>query len=114
MPDDMDVAANVPDASHDDPNSPDVQDNFASPPWAVEANASTASTPDAAAEPSTEPAAPGVDARAAQRRVQEFREFLRSCTAPLRLAKPWSFLGEDDEWLRIDMSPVEFLDVMKE
>lgn len=113
---DTDDAANFQVDSHDEPNVAGARDNVASPPWAVEANASTASAPDVAAQPSTDPATPGVDARAAQRRfrIQEFRECILSCTAPLLRGEPWSFLDQDDKWLRIDMSTVEFIEVMRE
>ena len=115
MPD-MDVAANEPDASHDDSSLAGAPDNVASPPSAVEADAPTAAAPDVAAEPSIEPAAPSVDAGAAQRSVliQAFRDFILGCTAPILHLERWSFLGKQDGWLRIDMAPVEFLEVIKE
>ena len=41
-------------------------------------------------------------------------DFIKSCTAPDVLSEKWDFLGEHDDWLRIDMPPSEFVAALEQ
>lgn len=114
MPDNKDVADNARNPADCDPVSPDAPTNVASSAEAVNTGAPTAAPADAATGQSPDSAAADDERDAADRRAncQKLFEIIRSCAAPTILTKKWDFLGEQDNLLRIDMPPGEFVEVL--
>lgn len=115
MPDDIDVAAEL-NASHEDPISAGARASVASSPEAVNTGAPTAAPADTATNQTPNSAAADDDSDAADRRAnyQQLFEIIRSCAAPTISATKWDFLKGQDDLLRIDMSPSEFVEALKQ
>jgi hypothetical protein len=112
MATDTDVFDNQRSPADNGPVVRDAQTNGSSSP-AVDADAPTAAPADAASEPSTEAAAAGVEPDVLRAQLfHELAEFIRDCTAPPVLVGKWDFLGEQNSLLRIDMLPIEFVEVL--
>lgn len=112
--DDTDV--NEPNPADNSPISDAQGDTTSSPDaGAADADASSAA-PDAASAQSTDAAEADIDREESDRRAycQRLFEFVRSCASPVIRSERWAFLGNDNDLLRIELTPSELIEALNQ